>query len=189
MERKKMNYRHIGITVFALGLGLCAAAAGAQTAPNGQMPGARSHRSTPPGCTSPDTAPGTTNGTDPNCVEGTPGFASPAMDVPPADAPHVVTAIIRVDTAMPRPPVVLPAGNSFTVLGNATLIKVRRADQDACLNTGKRISARVSAATSTTCLDRKGDLLAVQECKSGAADCSVMTAQEIASQQMTAPKP
>lgn len=125
---------------------------------------------------------------DPGCTESAQGFAAPMLGTVVPDSPRAITALVRVDALLKRPPVALPAGNSFTVVGTATLIKVRRADQDACLATGKRISARVNAATSTTCLDRKGDLLAVQECTPGTQDCAVILAPDIARQQVVAPR-
>ena len=126
---------------------------------------------------------------DPSCTESAQGFAAPMLGAAVPDSPRAVTALVRVDAIMKRPPVALPAGNSFTLVGTATVIKVRRADQEACLATGKRISARVNAATSTTCLDHKGELLAVEECAPGTPDCTVLLAPDIVRQQSPASQP
>lgn len=154
----------------------------AQTSPNGQS---RSPRGNGNSCQ--DGTPTAAN--DPNCVDGAPGFAVPMLEAAVPDSPRAVTALVRVDAILKRPPVVLPAGNSFTLVGTATLIKARRADQNACLATGKRISVRVNAATSTTCLDPKGELLAVEECAPGTPECAVLLAADIARQQTAAARP
>lgn len=145
----------------------------------------RNARGTAAGCQ--EGTPATAN--DPNCADGAPGFAAPTLETVVPDSPRAVTALVRVDAIMKRPPVALPGGNSFTLVGTVTLIKVRRADQAACLATGKRISARVNAATSTTCLDHKGELLAVEECTPGTPDCAVVLAADIARQQTLTARP
>lgn len=171
-----------GITVMALLIVLGGSvSAGAQGSPNPS----RGSRGSAAGCQ--EGTPAAAN--DPNCSKSAPGFAAPMLDSVVPDSPRAVTALVRVDAMMKRPPVALPNGNSFTLVGTATLIKVRRADQAACLATGKRISSRVNAATSTTCLDHKGDLLAVEECTPGTPDCAVVLAEDIARQQTPAARP
>ena len=182
-------YFWLAAVLFSCVLAPAVSTAAAQATPSGQVaaPGSRNAKAgAATNCGGTDAA---SNAADPNCVEAAPGFAVPTLEMAVPDTAHAVTALVRVDTVMPRPPVALAEGNTFSVVGSATLIKVRRANQDACLATGKRISARVNAATSTTCLDHKGDLLALQECKAGTTECTVATAQDIAQQQTTAAKP
>ena len=177
--------------VFGLALG-AVSAAHAQTTPTGQVlapgtPGAR----TGTGCsaTDPNTTTATNGTTAPNCLDAGPGFAAPSTNMPVNDKAKSVMSLVRVDAVIPRPPVVLPEGDSFSVVGGITLVKLRRPVLEACLATGRRISARASAATSTTCLSPKGDVLAFEECKAGStetAGCSVLTPEDIAKQQVTA---
>lgn len=169
-----------------LACGTCPA--GAQTTPGGQVvaPGTKGQRSGATPCNGPDATPAAANANDANCVEAAPGFASPALTTPGDERKMNVVALVRVDAVIPRPPVTMPEGNSLSVIGGATLVKVRRAELNDCLATGKRIRARANAATSTTCLDRKGELLAYEECKPGTSECVVLTSQDIAKQQETA---
>lgn len=178
---RRFGRRVQGFAVAAVLVACSSVAAWGQAGPVGQPRSARGGN----GCQ--EGTPGAAN--DPNCAEAAPGFAVPALETAVPDSPHAVTALVRVDAMMKRPPVALPNGNSFTLVGTATLIKVRRADQDACLATGKRISARVNAATSTTCLDHKGELVAVEECTPGTPDCAVVLAADIARQQTPAGRP
>ena len=175
----------------SVALGLASVAAQAQTSPTGQVlsPGAPGAR-TGTGCSATDPNSTTsTNGTSaPNCLDAGPGFATPSTNTPAGDHARMVMSMVRVETVIPRPPVVLPEGDSFSVVGGVTLVRLRRPAVEACLATGRRISARASAATSTTCLGPKGDVLAYEECKAGsteAAGCSVLTPADIAKQQVT----
>ncbi len=180
-----------GVTLL-LALGFGFETAHAQTTPTGQVlaPGAPGAR-TGTGCsaTDPNTATSANGTPTPNCLDAGPGFAIPSTNMPIGDKAKAVTSLVRVDAVVPRPPVALPEGDSFSVVGSVTLVKLRRPALDACLATGRRISARAAAATSTTCLSAKGDVLAYQECKAGsteAAGCSVLTPEDIAKQQVTA---
>lgn len=184
--------RKVSRIAFSLALGLGSAAAYAQTNATGQVlsPGAPGAR-TGTGCsaTDPTTATATNGTTAPNCLDAGPGFATPSTNMPIVDRAKAVTSLVRVDAVVPRPPVVMPDGDTFSVVGGVTLVKLRRPALDACLATGRRISARASAATSTTCLGPKGDVLAYQECKAGsteAAGCTVLMPEDIAKQQATA---
>jgi hypothetical protein len=184
--------RMVSGIAFSLALGLGSAAAHAQTTATGQVlsPGAQGAR-TGTGCSATDPNTATTpNGTPaPNCLDAGPGFVTPSTNMPIGDRAKAVTSLVRVDAVVPRPPVALPDGDTFSVVGSVTLVKLRRPELAACLATGRRISARASAATSTTCLSPKGDILAYQECKAGsteAAGCSVLTPEEIAKQQTAA---
>ena len=192
MQDNKHRFRALGLATTVL---LCSATpALAQTTPSGQVgaPGTQGRRSGVTNCVNTEspasgtTAATTSNANDSNCVEAAPGFVSPSLPVTGADSARAVTAFVRVDSVVPRPPVTLPAGDSFSVVGGATLVKVRRAELKDCIATGKRISARANASTSTTCLDRKGELLAYEECKLGAADCVVVTTDDVARQQDSA---
>lgn len=178
----------------SLALALGSAAAHAQTTAAGQVltPGAPGGR-TATGCTAqdPNTPTATaTNGTStPSCLDAGPGFVVPTTNMPAGERAKAVTSLVRVDAVIPRPPVVLPEGDSFSVVGSVTLVRLRRPALDACLATGRRISARANAVTSTTCLSPKGDVLAYQECKAGsteAAGCTMLTPDDIAKQQVTA---
>ena len=177
---------------FTMTLGFSSAGAHAQTTPNGQVlaPGAPGAR-TGTGCsaTDPSTTVATNGTPTPNCADAGPGFALPSTNMPIIDKAKAITSLVRVDAVVPRPPVAMPEGDSFSTVGGVTLVKLRRPELAACLATGRRISARASAATSTTCLGPKGDVLAYQECKAGsteAAGCSVLTPDDIAKQQVTA---
>ncbi|MGI4853507.1 MAG: hypothetical protein ACRYF4_05585 [Janthinobacterium lividum] len=176
-----------GGVALALLLACGACTAGAQTTPGGQVvaPGTKGQRSGATPCNGPDATPAAANANDANCVEAAPGFASSPLNTPGDERKMNVVALVRVDSVVPRPPVTMPEGDSFSVIGSATLVKVRRAELKDCLATGKRISARANASTSTTCLDRKGELLAYEECKAGISECAVLTPQDIAKQQET----
>ncbi len=142
------------------------------------QPGTQNRNGT--GCAGQEPNPSAANASDANCPELGPNFATPSMGVPGANRPPAVTSIIRVDATLPKPPVAMPAGDTFTVVGGATLVKTRRAALDACLSAGKRWSARSSAGTSTTCLDYKGQVIAYQECRAsgGSPDCTVVMAEQ-----------
>ncbi len=167
-------------------------AAHAQTSPTGQVltPGAPGAR-TGTGCstTDPNTAVATNGTPTPNCADAGPGFAIPSTNMPIGDKAKAVTSLVRVATVVHRPPVALPEGDSFSIVGGVTLVKLRRPEVAACLASGRRISARASAATSTTCLSAKGEVLAYQECAAGSTEssgCSVLTPEDIAKQQVAA---
>jgi hypothetical protein len=184
--------RMVSGIAFSLALGLSFAVAHAQTTATGQVlsPGAPGAR-TGTGCSATDpNTPAAANGTAaPNCLDAGPGFATPSTNMPIGDRAKAVTSLVRVDAVVPRPPVTLPEGDTFSVVGSVTLVKLRRPALDACLATGRRISARAAAATSTTCLNPKGDVMAYQECKAGsteAAGCTVLTPEDIAKQQTAA---
>ena len=121
---RRFGRRVQGFAVAAVLVACSSVAAWGQAGPVGQPRSARGGN----GCQ--EGTPGAAN--DPNCAEAAPGFAVPALETAVPDSPHAVTALVRVDAMMKRPPVALPNGNSFTLVGTATLIKVRRADQDAC---------------------------------------------------------
>ncbi len=165
----------------ALRVAFCGAAlAFAHTAASGQTqsPGAQNRNGTAcaaqePGATAPNTA-------EAGCQELGPNFATPSAGVLGGTRPFSVTSIIRVDAAVPKPPVAMPQGDSFNVVGSATLVKTRREALPACLAAGKRWSARSGAGTSTTCLDHKGDVIAYQECKASGSspECTVVMLQQ-----------
>lgn len=177
-----------GRIVLALLLAGCSGLAQAQTTPTGQpvTPGTRNNR-TSTACTGTDAVPGATSTTDTNCEPAGPGFVAPTTNMPMGDRGHQVTSIVRVDALVPKPPVTMPEGDTFSVVGNVTLLKLHRPALEACLASGKRISERASAGTSTTCLDHKGEVIAYQECKAGS--CTVVTPQDMAKQQETPKRP
>lgn len=164
-------------------------AAGTVVSPATQ--GARPNSTTPPNCTGqePNSAAGVV--ADANCVAAGPGFVTPSANMPNGRNSYL-TSLVRVDAVVPRPPVTLPDGDSFSVVGTVTLLKLRRPEVGACLATGRRISARAGAPTSTTCLDPKGEVMAYQECRANSteqAGCTVMTMQDIQKQQVAAKQP
>ncbi|MGI4755911.1 MAG: hypothetical protein ACRYGF_03580 [Janthinobacterium lividum] len=177
--------------VLALALTVGSHIAGAQTTATGQVvaPGTQPRKPAANPCNTTDTTAAVSSTNDANCLETSPGFAVPGVGKAAAERPRNVVAFVRVDTVIPRPPVAMPDGDSFSVVGSATLVKVHRSELADCLATGKRISARSSASTSTTCLDHKGELLAYQECKTGGGDCIVVTPQDISKQQESSKTP
>ena len=192
MQFEKKVCRILGAVACCSALALGSTRAHAQTNPTGQVltPGAVGSRpSTGCSATDPNAATATNGTTTPNCLDAGPGFVSPSTNMPIVDRGKAVTSLVRVDAVVPRPPVALPEGDSFSVVGSVTLVKLRRPALDACLASGRRISARTSASTSTTCLGPKGDVLAYQECKAGSTEaggCSVLTPDDIARQQVAA---
>ena len=119
---------------------------------------------------------------DSNCSDFGPNFAAPSAGILGGNRPLPVISVVRVEAVVAKPPITLPPGVTFDQVGSVTMVKTRRETADACLAAGKRWSVRSSAASSTTCLNQKGDVLAFQECKpsSGSADCMVVMAQDAA---------
>lgn len=140
-------------------------------------PGTQNRNGVNTPCTESSTTP---NPVDSNCTELGPNFAVPSAGIPVKTHSLPIVSIVLVDAAIPKPPVALPPGVTFNQAGSVTMIKTRRETADACLAGGKRWSARSGAASSTTCLDHKGNVVAFQECKpsSNSPDCSVVMAQD-----------
>lgn len=179
------------VTSCGIVLTLLFGTAGAQTTPSGQVvaPGAQGRRAVAVPCSGTLVTTTGSNANDANCIEAAPGFAAPALNQRPAESDRNIVAFVRVGAVIPRPPVTLPEGDSFSVAGSATLVKLRRAQVTDCLATGRRISARANASTSTTCLDRNGELLAYEECKPGESACTVLSSGDIAKQQEIVKQP
>ena len=163
-----------------LGVLIQAMTAHAQANPAGQVaPGTQNRNGANTPCGGPDSA---SANNDPSCSDFGPNFAVPSAGVSGAIRPLPIISVVRVEAALPKPPVALPQGVNFSQVGSITMIKTRRETLDACLATGKRWSARSTAASSTTCLNPKGDALAFQECKpsAGSPECTVVMAQDAA---------
>jgi hypothetical protein len=143
------------------------AVAGAQTNPNGMA--------TPPGTQSKSTAsqpcanmsatgqPSTQAQVDAGCTGMGPNFATPSTNTPLPEH-HDVTAVIRVSAVVDKPEKA-PFPMDFQVVGDATMLKAKLPQVRACLGVAKGWTKRTNAATSTTCVDHKGEVLAYQECK------------------------
>jgi hypothetical protein len=58
------------------------------------------------------------------------------------------------------------------------MVKAKLPKLGACLSAGKGWSGKTGAATSTTCLDRRGEVVAYQECQP-AAGVSPMTCKVV----------
>ena len=146
--------------MFSLALGFGSAAAHAQTTANGQVlsPGAPGSRTgtgcRPPTRTRPLGHNGTTDAELPGCRSG---LCRSIDQHAHGDRAKAVTSLVRVDCGCAAAAGgTLPEGDTFSVVGSVTLVRLRRPALDACLATGRRISARANAATSTTCLECQG---------------------------------
>ncbi|AFL89473.1 hypothetical protein Terro_3255 [Terriglobus roseus DSM 18391] len=177
--------KHAGRVLVVFGALSVAALAGAQSVPPGQAtpPGTQNHTGGAQPCaTDPTGNPLPQAQADANCTVAGPGFATPSTNTPPGDrAEHHVTAIVRVDAAVPKPATV-PFPMDFSTIGNVTMVKARLPRVQACFTAGQIWSNRSGAATSTTCLDHKGVVIAYQECKAKVGDaqavCTTTTPQQ-----------
>lgn len=151
-----------------LGLGLSmGVAAGAQTAANGIVtpPGAQNRTSATQPCANMDGSgqPSTQAQVDAGCTGLAPGFASPSINMPKAEG-HPVTAVIRVNANVTKPDK-FPYPMDFQTVGDATMLKAKLPQVKACLGVARSWTKRANAATSVTCIDHKGEVLAYQECR------------------------
>jgi len=143
------------------------AVAGAQTSASGMV--------TPPGTQSKSTAsqpcanmaangqPSSQAQVDAGCTGLGPNFEMPSTNAPLPDH-HDVTAVIRVSAVVEKPEK-FPYPMDFQVVSDATMLKAKLPQVRACLGVAKSWTKRANAATSTTCVDHKGEVLAYQECK------------------------
>lgn len=177
--------KHAGRVLVTIGAISTALLAGAQTTPSGQAtpPGTQNRTgSAQPCATDPTGNPMSQAQIDANCSVAGPGFAVPSTNTPPGDkAEHHVTAIVRVDAVVTKPATV-PFPMDFSTIGNVTMVKARLPRVQACFTAGQIWSNRSGAATSTTCLDHKGEVIAYQECKAKVGDaqpaCTTTTPQQ-----------
>ena len=150
-----------------------AALAGAQTTMSGQAtpPGTQNHTGAPQPCvTDPTGNPMSQAQIDATCNAAGPGFAVPSTNTPLGDkTPRPVTAIVRVDSVVPKPAAV-PFPMDFNTVGNVTMVKAKLPRVQACFASGRVWASRTGAATSTTCLDHKGEVIAYEECKAKVGD-------------------
>ena len=150
-------------TALFLGVGV-AGAAHAQTA-SGQVPspGTQNRQGTIPNCSGVDASGMPLSPNDTSCGPFAPGFVAPNTNTPPGD-PKTVVAVVRVDSVVEKP-TTSPFPIDFNVIGGATMVKAKLPRLNACFSAGKYWANRGNAATSTTCLDHKGEVIAYQECK------------------------
>ena len=106
--------------VLALALTVGGNIAGAQTTATGQVvaPGTQPRKPAANPCNTTDTNAAVSSTNDANCLETSPGFAVPGVGKAAAERPRNVVAFVRVDTVIPRPPVAMPDGDSFSVVGS-----------------------------------------------------------------------
>ncbi len=151
--------------VFGAGLVL-GVTAGAQTSANGMTtpPGTQSHTGITQPCANMDASgvPSNQAQVEANCTSPLPGFAVPSTNTPQPE--HPVTAVIRVNSVVQKPDK-FPYPMDFQVVGDVTMLKARLPQVRACLGVAKSWTKRANAATSVTCIDHKGDVVAYQECK------------------------
>ncbi len=165
------------LAILSAALSVCGAAH-AQTNATGQVinptaPGAGINTTCP---TVDSTAAMTATNNDANCGAAlTAGFASPTLPQPAPEPP--VIALIRVSSVVDKP-AAFPFPIEFNVVGDATMVKARMPRLNACFSAGKGWTRRSNAATSTTCVDQKGEVIAYQECKPG-ANGEPMTCQAV----------
>jgi hypothetical protein len=164
----------------ALILGLAGVSAQAQTSASGVPVTAGARGGATANCSTVDASGIPVNSTDPSCGPFAPGFVTPDTNTP-AGEPKTVTAVVRVNSVVERP-TAAPFPIDFNVIGNATMVKAKLPRLNACYSAGKYWSNRSNAATSTTCLDHKGDVIAYQECKPKDGDrpmvCSTVLPKE-----------
>jgi hypothetical protein len=160
-----------------------------QSNPTGQAtpPGTQNHSGTAQPCaTDPTGNPMPQAQIDANCNTPGPGFAVPSMNIPTGDKDeHHVTAIVRVDAVVPKPETV-PFPTDFSRIGNVTMVKARLPRIQACFAAGRVWATRSGAATSTTCLDHKGQVVAYEECKAKGGDVAAPECTTAMSQQSDA---
>ena len=154
--------------IIVLGLGLSmGVAAGAQTAPNGMVtpPGTQHKSSASQPCANMDSSgqPSNQAQVDAGCVALGPGFVNPSTNMPKPEG-HPVTAVIRVNATVTKPDK-FPYPMDFQTVGDATMLKAKLPQVKACLGVARSWTKRANAATSVTCIDHKGEVLAYQECK------------------------
>ncbi|MEG9432423.1 hypothetical protein [Terriglobus sp. ADX1] len=152
----------------ALGMALSmGAVAGAQTSANGMAtpPGTQNKTSATHPCANMDASgqPSTQAQVDAGCTGLSPNFVYPSTNMPGPEH-HDVTAVIRVNSVVAKPDK-FPYPMDFQVVGDATMLKAKLPQVRACLGVAKSWTKRANAATSTTCVDHKGEVLAYQECK------------------------
>jgi hypothetical protein len=176
--------KHAGRLFVAVAALSVAGFAGAQTNPSGQVipPGTQTRSGATQPCTAQENGmPLSQAQVDANCAGLAPGFALPSTNTPD-DKGHHVVAVVRVESVVQKP-ATLPFPMDFHVVGNSTMVKARLPRVQSCFAAGRVWSNRTGVATSTTCLDHKGEVIAYQECKPKVGDtagsCSnVMTKDE-----------
>jgi|GEM_PF-4564256 len=109
--------------------------------------------------------PATQAQSDAPCTPLGPNFAVPSTNQPKPSRSQVL-AVIRVNTVVPRPEK-FPYPMDFETVGDATMLKTHLPELRACLGVARSWTRRTNASTSATCIDRKGEVLAYQECNPG----------------------
>jgi hypothetical protein len=175
---------HAGRLFVAIAALSFAGFAGAQTLPTGQAPppGTQNKTNSSQPCANADPTgmPTTQAQVDANCTPLGPGFAVPSTNMP-EDKGHHVVAVVRVESVIEKP-ATLPFPMEFHTVGNSTMVKARLPRVQSCFAAGRVWSNRTGVATSTTCLDHKGEVIAYQECKPKVGDtagtCSNVMAKD-----------
>lgn len=162
-----MNRVQSSMAVLATGL-LMAASVGAQTQAGSGMatpPGTQGKSSSTQPCAVMDATgqPSNQAQVDAGCTGLAPGFATPSTNMPKPET-HPVTAVIRVNASVTKPDK-FPYPMDFQTVGDATMLKAKLPQVNACLGVARSWTKRANAATSVTCIDHKGEVLAYQECK------------------------
>ncbi len=142
-----------------------AGVAGAQTTPSGQATPPGTQMRTDRTACSQDVNGAPTNASEPGCYALTPGFNSPSLNMPRKLPPRDITSVVKVEGVVAKPAGPMPENQEITVEGNTTVIKAKMVRLGACFSSGKRWSANSGQPTSTTCMDKKGGVIALQECK------------------------
>ncbi len=177
--------RYVLSTALFLGLAGFGVAVQAQT-------GVQNHPVATPSCSGVDASGTPVSPNDTSCGPFAPGFATPSTNTPPGETPKPVTAVVRVEATVEKP-AMLPFPMDFTTIGSATMVKAKMPRLNACFRAGKVLSDRSGAATSTTCLDHKGEVIAYQECKPKVGEtpmvCSTVMANEQPGSTVASAKP
>jgi hypothetical protein len=164
--------KHAGRLFVAVAAFSVAGFAGAQTSPSGQVvpPNTQTRSGTTQPCSVQETTgmPLSQAQIDANCAGLAPGFVVPSTNMPD-DKGHHVVAVVRVESVVQKP-ATLPFPMEFHVVGGSTMVKARLPRVQSCFVAGQVWSNRTGAATSTTCLDHKGEVIAYQECKPKVGD-------------------
>jgi len=106
-----------------------------------------------------------TNTADPSCAGLAPGFYNPSLNMPHKLPPKDMTSTVTVSKVLTKPTEPLPMGEEMSFDGNSTVIKAKMVRLGACFSSGKRWTRDTGEATSTKCADKKGIVIAMQDCK------------------------
>jgi hypothetical protein len=177
-----------------LGVASFGASASAQMTTSGPPvpPGTQNRQGATPNCNGVDATGAPLSPNDTSCGPFAPGFATPSTNTPSGDPPRPVMAIVRVEAIVEKP-ATLPFPMDFNVIGGATMVKAHMPRLNSCFTAGKILSNRSGSATSTTCLNHKGEVIAYQECKPKVGEtpmvCSTLVPNEQGGSTVASAKP